>query len=255
MKHLLTFLCLFAFWNPLHAEERYVVAIHGLLSDHTSMWPIQRTLQCDGMEVYAWDYPSIEGTTCDHASHLFQLLTQIAECRPGQPIDFVTHSIGAWILRQALNIEGCPEEAKTGRAVLLAPPNQGSRLAREYRNVPPIPWILGSKIGCELMSYGPCTIQSMGPFPETMQVLVIAGSRGNHILFNEPNDGFLAVSETALETPYYFEAFHVKHSALLTNAAVLNLTSVFLEYGCESKSPDEAPEPTEAETQEQPTAA
>lgn len=235
---------------PLVAKDsRYVIGIHGLLGDATEMRSIERNFAAAGIKVYAWDYPSTEGTICMHGRCLVQLLNEIAACRPGEPIDFITHSVGAIILRQALNIENCPEEAKIGRAVLLAPPNQGSKLARESRGMLPVHWALGSKIGCELMSYDPCTIQAIGPFPETMDVLVIAGCKGNNLLFKEPNDGFVAVSETALETPYYFESFKVRHGALTTNPRVLKSARAFILNGCDnqlkSDSSDEDKEPSE----------
>ncbi len=232
-KWLLLLLCIFVM--PLAANERFVVGIHGLMSKADDMNTLKKRLECAGMHVYLMDYPSTDGTICQHANELRSYLLRVAECRPGQPIDFVTHSVGAIILRQALNIEGCPEEAKMGRAVLIAPPNQGSRLAREFHGFLPAHWALGSKIGTELMSYTPCTIQSLGAFPDTMQVLVIAGCRGNSVFFDEPNDGFLTVEETYLETPHYFQLFRLRHGALLTNPASLSLTTSFLYYGMEDE--------------------
>jgi len=233
----LLFLCL-SLCNLQAEEANIVVGIHGLLSSINDMGCICRDLACCGHEVYLWEYPSTEGTICEHARNLVLYLQEIATCRPDEPINFITHSVGALILRQALNVEGCPEEAKLGRAVLLAPPNQGSRLAREYRGFLPVHWVLGSKIGCELMTYDPCTIQSLGSFPSTMEVLVIAGNRGNNLLFQEPNDGFLAVSETALETPFYFQCFKLRHGALLTHPLVIQCACDFLSQPYAFKSLD-----------------
>lgn len=231
----------------LAAEGRYVVAIHGLTTDSSTMHAICRTLACCQDEVYLWDYPSTKGTICSHASELYYVIQQIAACRPGQPIDFVTHSIGALILRQALNIEGCPEEAKIGRTVMFAPPNQGSKLARQWKGFPPVAFCIGTKIGCELMTYDAATIHAIGPFPETMQVLVIAGCKGNNMLFHEPNDGFITINETALDTPYYFQSYYLTHGRLLTNPAALELMAYFIDYGFEEEGEDskeESPQPT-----------
>ncbi|MBS0623461.1 MAG: hypothetical protein JSS62_02450 [Verrucomicrobia bacterium] len=257
MKRLGCLLLMFCLAHTLTAEDRYVIGIHGLLSRSCDMRCICTSFTHAGLDVYLWEYPSTEGTICEHAQNLVQFLQYIAQCRPEQPIDFVTHSVGALILRQALNVADCPEEAKTGRAVLLAPTNQGSRLARESKGVLPIHIGLGSKLGYELMTYDPCTIQSIGPFPESLDILVIAGCRGNNLLFNEPNDGFLAVSETALETPYSFESFKLKHGDLLVDPCVLQTAYTFILNGSGSKNPDQgqqedapdqASEPTEEKT-------
>ncbi len=243
----------------LAAEDRYVVAIHGLTLDSRTMSAVCHTLSCRNDEAYLWNYPSTKGTICSHGQQLYYILQDIAACRPGKPIDFVTHSIGALILRQALNIEGCPEEAKIGRTVMFAPPNQGSRLAREWKGFPPVTFCVGTKIGCELMTYDAATIHAIGPFPPTMQVLVIAGYKGSNMLFNEPNDGFIAVNETALDTPYYFQSYRVSHGRLLTNPEALELMAYFIDHGgCESEdrgceSEDIGCEPEGAESAPEPT--
>ncbi|MCH9608764.1 MAG: hypothetical protein S4CHLAM45_06760 [Chlamydiales bacterium] len=230
MKYILLILFCSASLN-LKAEEHYVVGIHGLALKSSSLNIVKRTLNCAKMDVYLWDYPSVDGTICDHAQSLVCCLQEIAECRPGKPIDFVTHSVGALVLRQALNVEGCPKEAKMGRAVLIAPPNQGSRLARETRWFAPIYACLGTKIGCELTHLTACDLDSLGQFPAEMDVLVIAGYQGNNLLFDEPNDGCVAVDETALNTPYYFEPIFARHGRLLSNQRVLNSTAHFIENG------------------------
>jgi hypothetical protein len=237
-KRILFFLLLLQF-SAFATSDRYVIAIHGLMGDANTMRSIERQFRGCPIHVNLWHYPSTEGTICAHAQALFALIQQVAKERPEQPIDFITHSVGALILRQALNIEGVPNEAKIGRAVLLAPPNQGSRLARESKGLLPVHWALGTKICCELMNYDACRIQAIGPFPSEMEVLVIAGYKGNNLLFKEPNDGFVAVSETALETPFFFESFKVNHSALLTHPKVIASARCFLLQGSGKKPAEE----------------
>ncbi len=239
-------ICILLLSTQLSAEGRYVVAIHGLTASSLSMKPVCRQLTCSGDQVYLWDYPSTEGTICSHARELMEVLECIAAQRPEQPIDFITHSIGALILRQTLNIEGCPEEAKIGRTVMFAPPNQGSSLAQKWKGFPPVRWCIGTKIGCELMTYNAATIHSIGPFPETMDVLVIAGCRGNKMFFDEPNDGFLTINETALDTPYYFWSFPANHGRILVYPDALELMTCFInEGGSKPEESETPPEPTE----------
>ena len=198
-----------------------VVGIHGFLTNWRSMKPVKNTLKRCGFDVCLWDFPSRQKFIEEHACALVDTLQQIACQCPGRPIHFVTHSIGALVLRAALNRSDCPPEAKIGRAVLLAPPNQGSCLARRFHDVEPIATAMGRYSGWQLMNYDPSQIMCFGAFPSTMQVLVIAGTKGNKIWFDRPNDGFLAVEETQLETPFYFLSWPVTHSNVLTTPATL----------------------------------
>ena len=220
-----------------------VVCIHGFMTNYRSMKPVEQTLKCLGFRTCSWDYPSRKRTIEQHACNLIPYLQQIACCYPGEPIDFVTHSTGGLILRAALNLPGCPEEAKMGRAVLLAPPNQGSKLAYRFRNFEPIRFMMGNKSGLQLMCYDACDIQRLGSFPSSMQVLVIAGTKGNHMWFCEPNDGYLTVDETALETPYFFTSFPVDHGDLISCSSVLCCIRSFLYWGFPEPPCEETPEP------------
>lgn len=229
----------------LKAQEGTVVCIHGFLSSSMSMRPIAKTLAQDGFRICNWNYPSRRYTLETHACHLVSYLQQIAYCYPSEPIHFVTHSIGGIILRIALNLPGCPPEALSGKAALLAPPNQGSQFARRFADFAPASLVAGSESGWELMHYGPCDVQALGAFPETVQVLVIAGTQGDSAWFCEPNDGFVTVNETALETPCCWTSFPVKHGGLLTHPPVLSCLRSFFYWGFVQ---EEAAPPAEEES-------
>ncbi len=209
------------------------------------MRPIQKFCSKRGLPIYVWEYPSLDESLCAHSQNLCATLQEIAACHPGEEIHFITHSVGALILRQTLNIPDCPKEAKIGKAVLIAPPNQGSSLAQRSKNIPPARWMLRNRLGRELMCYDACAIQAIGPFPETLDILVIAGSLGNYALFDAPNDGALLVSETALETPFCFACFPVGHSGLLSYPKALETLYYFLQYPKVVESQDwESHDPT-----------
>jgi len=193
-----------------------IVCIHGLVSSSKDLSAVRNALFPAEKRIYLWDYPSTRYCFEEHGSKLCGALKQIAECYPGEPIDFVTHSSGALVLRSALNMPDCPDEAKIGRAVLFAPPNQGSELGRKFRKFLPLRIIIGSKSGLELMSYDRFMIhERFGCFPQTMEVLVIAGTKGTTLFFHRPNDLFIALDETYLDTPYYLVTYPVSHGKLL----------------------------------------
>lgn len=212
----------------LKAHGDTVVGIHGFVADWRSMKPIEHVLERCGLDVCLWNYQSTRKSIEQHGCDLVLTLQEIARCNPGRPIHFVTHSVGALVLRAALNIPGCPMEAKIGRAVLFAPPNQGSSLARRFRGFWPVEVAMGNKCGGELRNYGPCEIACLGEFPPSMEVLVIAGTKGNLIWFCEPNDGFLTVNETWLNTPFYLQSYPVTHGGMLKNRCVLCCMKTFI---------------------------
>lgn len=228
-KGLLTFIFFFQIFTQVNAQEGSLVALHGMLTNSRSLHSIKKAFSCSPLDIYLWDYQSRRSTFEDHASCLVSFLQQVACSKPGCPIHFITHSSGALVLRAALNMPGCPMEAKIGKAVLLAPPNKGSSLARRFRDVSMARLALGNRSGWELMNYEECNIQQcLGTFPLSMEILVIAGTKGRKLLFCESNDGVITVDETALETPFYWETFHVNHSELLTSRCVLCAANRFI---------------------------
>lgn len=212
----------------LNLQADTVVGIHGFLTNWKSLKPIQHTLETCQFDICLWNYDSRKGFIEEHACKLFNTLQEIAALHPGEPIHFVCHSVGAVVLRAALNIPSCPREAKMGRAVLLAPPNQGSCLGRQYRNCPTLRAIMGNKSGWQLLNYGPCDMKVFGEFPATMQVLVIAGTKGSGLFFDQANDGYLTVNETRLNTPHYFTHYPITHGDLMTYPPVLCCIKRFL---------------------------
>lgn len=223
MKKAILF-CVIAFqFITFEARGATVVGLHGLLGNSNSMKQVKKSLvenDCR-LTVCLWNYPSREKFIAEHACDLVCFLKKIAENCPGEPIHFVTHSVGALVVRAALNRADCPDEAKIGRAVLLAPPNRGSRMGRFFRNFAPVAFLMGSGSGWELLNYSPEQINCFGDFPPTMQVLVLAGTCGGTIGFTMPNDGYVAVDETRLNTPFYYRSFHVTHGELLNSRRVL----------------------------------
>lgn len=223
MKKAILFCALAFQFIIFEARGATLVGVHGLLGHASSMQQIKKSFidnNC-GLTVCLWNYPSREKFIAEHACDLVCFLKQIAENSPGEPIHFVAHSIGALVVRAALNRADCPEEAKTGRAVLLAPPNQGSCMGRFFRNFVPVAFVMGSRSGWELLNYTPEQIDCFGNFPSTIHVLVLRGTCGGTIGFTMPNDGYITVDETRLNTPYYYRNFHVTHGELLISRRVL----------------------------------
>jgi pimeloyl-ACP methyl ester carboxylesterase len=215
---LLLLLCLL-YVADLRANQ--LVCLHGFINDARSMHCVIKVAEKSGFRVYAWSYPSRKRKLENHALSLALYLNFLASRSPGEPIHFVTHSIGALVLRAALNHPACPMEAKIGKAILIAPANQGSQLARRYAHKVWARLALGSGMGWQLMQEDGASLERFGTFPCTMSVLVIAGTYGNLCLFSGPNDGWLALEETYLSTPFILRTFPCSHGDLLKERAAL----------------------------------
>lgn len=236
-KYLLLFLLLIQTIS-LHAES--VVCLHGFFRSYRCMIPLANVMRNEGLNVYLWDYPSRQKTIEEHAACLVEVLNAIAREFPGEPIHFVTHSLGGIIVRKAINHPDCPNEAKIGRAILLAPPNQGASLARRFQGCPMIRWIFGQYAGQELLNYTEKEMAELGEFPPSMEVVVVAGRKGNPLLnrlMDGPNDGKVTVDETRLNTPHKHYVMNVSHSWIMTSRQSIALIKSYLLKPAESLSP------------------
>ena len=95
-----------------------VFLLHGLARTSRSMRKMKAAFEKAGYEVRSLGYPSTEKSVEDLAND--HLAPAIAECQTNRPakIHFVTHSLGAIVLRQYLSSRPLPN---IGRIVMLGP--------------------------------------------------------------------------------------------------------------------------------------
>lgn len=175
------------------------------------MTSLARSFKKDGWPVINWSYPSRQKNIEDHADDLVQRLRMISQEEPGKAISFVAHSMGGLIVRCALNHPYCPEEAKWGSAVLIAPPNRGSVLARRLYKYKIVRWVLGQMSGKQLMTTPLDGFDRLGNFPQQMPVMVISGTAGFNPMIPGKSDGKVGVEESCLTTPHIHETIWAGH--------------------------------------------
>ena len=185
-----------------------------------------RSFEKEGYNATNWGYPSKEGTIGEHALYLNEKLQEIARSHPGEPIHFVTHSLGGIIVRAALNLETCPEEAKRGAAVLLAPPNQGSSFAHFLSRYRWVHGIFGEYAGAELL--GKENFDEIGEFPEGMRVMVVGGVAGLNPWAPGKNDGKVSFDETCLNTPHDHLSTWAGHSFMMSDKNVIKCSIEYM---------------------------
>jgi pimeloyl-ACP methyl ester carboxylesterase len=106
-------------------DDEVVVVIHGLAPKPMMMSLLMHRLRRGGYATVQWKYFSLYGSLARHARRLHADLEQMSS--DGRKVHIVAHSMGSVVSRLALSY-GLPP--KMGRIVLIAPPNQGVRLAR-----------------------------------------------------------------------------------------------------------------------------
>lgn len=212
-----------------------VVCIHGFLGWKAKMLPIAKALDSKGYKVRIWGYSSRSKRISEHAEDLVDYLIVLAEENPEVAISFVAHSLGALIIRSALNHPRCPSQAKWGRAVLFAPPNYGCEFGRWCKKWSMVRQGLGKFSGRELLEMEEKDFHQLGDFPSQMELLVIAGISKINPLLKIPNDGLLGVDETRLKTPHNHVVIEGDHNALLSARNAVQVTVDFFRKESDNK--------------------
>lgn len=210
--------------NSLQGEK--LVAIHGYSGAPWNMYFVAKPLEKEQMSITYWGYPSKDKLIEEHAADLVAFLQNEALKDPGQPIHFLTHSMGGLVLRAALNHPECPPEAQIGRAVLLVPPNQGTAWGRLLGEFSLPQYIAREYSGQQLLSE--LDFEHLGQFPDAMEVLVIAGNFGINYILSGENDGVVTVEETYLSTPHKHIVLNRGHKTILLSQEAANLAHDFI---------------------------
>ena len=171
-----------------------MVLLHGLGRRASDLFLLERRLEARGFEVCNVDYPSRVATIGIAAA---EVVAGIRACGFGRgPVHFVTHSLGALVIRALAEEHAIPGG---GRAVLLAPPNAGSEVVDHLRDGSVLdPWLgpLASQLGT-----GANGLPARLP-PPAIPFGVIAGDHWINPLgalwLPAPHDGAVSVASTRL---------------------------------------------------------
>jgi hypothetical protein len=149
---------------------RPLLLLHGLARTRHSLWPIAADAARHGYAPVGVGYPSRRGAIAELAAGVAD---EIARRVPEGTVDVVTHSMGGIVLRTAV-AEGLLAPERIGRAVMLAPPNQGSELAEWLR----ARWYYARLLGPAALELGtgPESVPRRLP-PVPFALGVIAGAR------------------------------------------------------------------------------
>ncbi len=205
-----------------------VVLVHGLGRSTASMNAMVAPLTAAGFTVESFQYASTRGSLDDHAAALATVLAGFGQGDAARQVSFVTHSLGSLVVRAALADRTAEwrKAAVPQRAVLLAPPNQGTALAQALWKVPPLRWLFGGGGAAAL----PDAARRL-PVPDIPFAIIAAGTgrpKGINPWLDGDNDGLVRVSETRLDGAASWSHVEALHTFVVEKPQVIAQTVAFL---------------------------
>jgi triacylglycerol lipase len=212
--------------SPAMAGE-CVIFLHGMARTASSMDFAAQVFESRGYAVANIDYPSREHPIEELASMAVE--AGLAQCGDEAAIHFVTHSLGGILVRYYLETKSIP---RLGRVVMLAPPNKGSQVVDDYRNIPGFE-LLNGPAGMQLGTDSHSIPAQLGPVE--YEVGVIAGTTTFNPILSQslpnPDDGKVSVENTKVEGMSDFVAVPFSHPFIMDAPTVIDYAHAFISTG------------------------
>ena len=194
--------------------------VHGFMGSPLELLPLKLRLARSGFDVIIWSHATLNRGIAGHSAEFKRCLeSQVTPAR-WDTVHFVGHSMGAVIVRGVVSMmfqyPMSPLCAVLGRAVLLTPPNRGSRVATAMPDLikQTIPAV--GDLSDDPRSY-------VNSLPESMPIEAgVMWTKKDHLV--APSSALIPVSGGAVEVDGF-------HSGILYSPRVAALTSHFLRSG------------------------
>jgi len=204
-----------------------VILLHGLARTSSSMDKMAEVFEERGYLVANVDYPSRKFRVEELAALAVE--SGLAKCPSESVKHFVTHSLGGILVRYYLEHGKIPS---LGRVVMLAPPNQGSEIVDNYRNIPGFEMINGPA-GLQLGTDEASIPLKLGPV--NYEVGIVAGRETFNPILSQflpnPDDGKVSVENTKVEGMKDFIVVPHSHPFIMQAPVVIEHAVSFIESG------------------------
>lgn len=204
-----------------------VILLHGLARTSKSFVSMEASLKQSGYQTINYSYPSTKFKIETLAENAIN--EALAMSSDSTKIHFVTHSMGGILVRQYLHTHSI---TNLGRVVMLGPPNQGSQVVDNLKNMPGFKLINGPA-GMQLGTEATSIPNKLGG--AMFDVGVIAGNRSINFILSTmlpgDNDGKVTVANTKLEGMKDHITLPVTHPLMMNNPRVIKQTKHFLAHG------------------------
>lgn len=219
-----TSLCGFA--GDAHARD-CVILLHGLARTARSMDRMATAFAREGFDVVNVDYPSRQHPVEELAG--IAVKKGIGKCPGDAKLHFVTHSLGGILVRYYLTHN---EVSRLGRVVMLGPPNQGSEVVDELRDIPGYA-IVNGPAGLQLGTDHDSIPLQLGAV--NFELGIIAGTKSVNLILSQylpnPDDGKVSVERTKVAGMKDFITVHHSHPFIMQSAAVIEQAISFIRKG------------------------
>ncbi|HYE08005.1 MAG TPA: hypothetical protein VEL07_20980 [Planctomycetota bacterium] len=206
-------------------RDDLVILLHGLGRSRRSLARVAAALGRADRDVVAMSYPSTRAGVAEHAQRLAAL---IAGMRGVRRVSFVTHSLGALVVREALaHVPG--DRVAADRLCMIFPPNRGSDRALAWSGTLLFQLLCGPA-GADATPMGARAIP-----PPSCRFAIIAGGRGDGVGRNRripgDDDGTVAVAETMLDGADEHVVLDVGHTVGMGDPRVVAAVVRYLDGG------------------------
>ena len=212
-----------------------VILLHGLVRSSGSMGVMEKHLQGQGFTTVNFSYASSRKPVGEHAAALKSVIDGLGD--QVTDIYFVAHSLGNIVIRHYLHDTTNLQAKQNGdprirRIVMLGPPNQGSKVARTFKNSHLFRTFAG-KSGDQLArDWAKLFPQLATPSAEFG---IIAGGQLNeaysNFLLKGKDDYTVSVDETKLTGASDFMVHPLLHGTMMNQPIVLEATTRFFKEG------------------------
>jgi triacylglycerol lipase len=227
-KLILVFLILFI--PTLIFGNQKVLVLHGYACPKVLMNKLEKRIRRGHFDTENYGYKSISEDLDSLGKELYLHVRMLKT----DTVNFVTHSMGALVVRSMLNYSNNdPDFPVIYRIVMIAPPNNGAEIADIGASLGLSKFLVGPN--ANKMKTGSGSYASRLPVPYHSEVGIIFGYTGKKHGYNPfikgDNDGLLTPQNTSLGTEKDIAAVKSDHAFIHRNKKVGNMVVAFLKRG------------------------